>query len=175
MSTIFHQKTGIAFGILVVVIVAAAVYAGERGSFSNSDDTNASNASSDITTTVPVTPATGQTTPATAPSSAPGSTASYSYKNGTYSATGTYDSPGGQDEIAVSLTIANDVVTDATVTSVIADRESLHYQNRFISGYKQYVVGQKLSSIHLTRVSGSSLTPAGFDAALERIKSQAQA
>ena len=97
------------------------------------------------------------------------------YKNGTYSANGTYYSPGGQDEIAVTVTLANDIITDATVTSVSADHTSLRYQNKFISGYKQYVIGQNIKNLNLTVVSGSSLTPEGFNSALAKIKAQSKA
>jgi len=54
------------------------------------------------------------------------------------------------------------------------NRESQHYQSRFLSGYKQYVVGKNISSVNLTNVSGSSLTPIGFDNALTQIKAQAK-
>jgi hypothetical protein len=97
------------------------------------------------------------------------------YKNGTYSANGTYNSPGGQDQISVSVTLVNDIITDATVTSIVADRTSQKYQNNFIAGYKQYVVGQNIANVNLTVVSGSSLTPVGFNNALTQIKVQAKA
>ncbi|HTK33096.1 MAG TPA: hypothetical protein VL335_00920 [Candidatus Paceibacterota bacterium] len=97
------------------------------------------------------------------------------YKDGTYTANGTYMSPGGQDEIKVTLTLKSDIVTDATVVTVIADHTSQRYQDKFISGYKQYVVGQNISSLNVTVVSGSSLTSTGFNNALAKIKTQAKA
>jgi uncharacterized protein with FMN-binding domain len=97
------------------------------------------------------------------------------YKDGTYTATGTYDSPGGLDNLGVSITIKGDVVTDATVTNMAGDRESSFYQNKFISGYKPYVIGKNIASINLTgSISGSSLTPIGFNKALATIKAQAK-
>ena len=96
------------------------------------------------------------------------------YKDGTYSANGTYNSPGGQDQIAVTLVLKNDIVTDATVTTVVADRTSQKYQDKFIAGFKQYVVGQNISSLKLTVVSGASLTPIGFNDALAKIKANAK-
>lgn len=108
------------------------------------------------------------------PATVPKQTASV-YKNGTYTATGSYGSPGGQEQIAVTLTLANDIITSSSVTPEAGDRTSLRYQNAFISGYQQYVVGQNIASVNLTYVSGSSLTPIGFDNALASIKSQAKA
>ncbi|MEI6396625.1 MAG: hypothetical protein WCO48_00925 [Candidatus Taylorbacteria bacterium] len=99
----------------------------------------------------------------------------YAYKNGTYSANGSYMSPGGQDQLLVTLTIANDIVTSASVTVQSADRTSQKYISRFLSGYQSYVVGQDISTLNLTRISGSSLTPIGFNNALSQIKAQAKA
>ena len=97
------------------------------------------------------------------------------YKNGTYSATGSYMSPGGYDQLGVSLTIQNDIVTAATVTNMAGDGRSSRYQNAFIGGYKPYVIGQNIASINLSYVSGASLTPAGFNDAVAQIKAQAKA
>ncbi len=98
----------------------------------------------------------------------------YTYKNGTYSADGSYDSPGGPDSIGVTLTLQNDIVTNVSVTPNPGDRTSARYQNAFISGYKQYVIGKNISGLNLGKVSGSSLTPIGFNNALTQIKAQAK-
>ena len=96
------------------------------------------------------------------------------YKDGTYSATGSYNSPGGPDQLGVTVTISNDVIADVSVTSGAGDRTSQRYQNMFISSYKQFVVGQDISSLNLGKISGSSLTPIGFNDALAKIKTQAK-
>jgi hypothetical protein len=96
------------------------------------------------------------------------------YKNGTYSAIGSYFSPGGEDQLAVTLVLKNDLITDVSVTPQAGDRTSERYQNMFIADYKQYVVGKNIADVYLTKISGSSLTPQGFDDALAQIKSQAQ-
>ena len=96
------------------------------------------------------------------------------YKDGTYSAIGSYDSPGGLDRLGVSVTIANDVVTDSSLTLMPGDHTSSRYQQAFAGGYKAQVIGKAVDSIHLDTVSGSSLTPIGFDQALAAIKSKAK-
>ena len=96
------------------------------------------------------------------------------YKDGTYSAIGSYDSPGGLDRLGVSVTIANDVVTDSSLTLMPGDRTSSRYQQAFAGGYKAQVIGKAVDSIHLDTVSGSSLTPIGFDQALAAIKAKAK-
>jgi uncharacterized protein with FMN-binding domain len=140
-------------GILVIVLAAYAV--------SNHKTTLASSrTTSKITQASPTASATAS--------------ASDAYKDGTYSATGTYASPGGQEEIGVQLTIKNNTVTDSTLTEY-ADGESRQYQDMFASGYKSLVIGKKLDDVNLTVVSGSSLTSSGFNQAVSSIKSEAKA
>lgn len=97
------------------------------------------------------------------------------YKDGTYTATGTYMSPGGEDKLTVSLTLKDNVIADVSVVQGAGDRTSVKFQNYFIGGYKEYVLGKNINEVHLTKVSGSSLTPKGFNDALEQIKMQAKA
>ncbi|MDR3519923.1 MAG: FMN-binding protein [Candidatus Pacebacteria bacterium] len=125
-----------------------------------------------VATTTP-TPVTIPTTPTTPPVDTPKQTSVY--KDGTYSATGSYMSPGGYDQIAVTVTLKNDIITSVSATPEAGDNTSARYQARFISGYQQYVLGKNIASVNLTVVSGSSLTPKGFNDALAQIKSQAKA
>ncbi len=99
----------------------------------------------------------------------------YTYTNGTYTASGTYRTPESNETLNVTLTLKNDIVTDVSLdTSRIRDRESKQYVAKFVSGYKQYVVGKNISTLSLGKVSGSSLTPIGFNNAVTSIKSQAK-
>ncbi len=96
------------------------------------------------------------------------------YKNGTYKETGSYTSPAGPEQIDVSLTLKDDVVSDATVEPKATAPASVKFQGQFVSGFKEFVVGKKLDEINLDKVSGSSLTPKGFNEALSKIKTDAQ-
>jgi hypothetical protein len=95
------------------------------------------------------------------------------YQNGTYSATGHYSSPGGLEALGVTLTVSNDIVTASQVSSGATNPTAQSYQQQFIAGYQSQVVGKPLSAINVTKVSGSSLTPHGFNDAVTQIKSQA--
>jgi uncharacterized protein with FMN-binding domain len=97
------------------------------------------------------------------------------YKDGTYTAIGEYHAPSGSESINVSLTIKDDVISDATVTGTAKNPASKMNQDKFISGYKALVVGKKVDDVNLSNVSGSSLTPMGFNTALEQIKTEAKA
>lgn len=96
------------------------------------------------------------------------------YKDGTYNAEGNYRTPGGNESIGVKITLTGGVITDASVTQNASGGEAEEYQQRFANAYKSEVVGKKIDSVSLSRVAGSSLTPIGFDNALDAIKSDAQ-
>jgi uncharacterized protein with FMN-binding domain len=118
----------------------------------------------------------GATTPVTtgAPATSNASTAS-AYKDGTYSATGSYNSPGGNEDITISLTLKDGVVTTTSAQSGAHEAEGREYQSQFIASYKSQVVGKSLDSLQLSKVSGSSLTSQGFNDAVAQIKAKAKA
>lgn len=95
------------------------------------------------------------------------------YNDGVYATTGNYTSPGGPETIDVTLTVTGGVITDASVVGNAVNPGSKKFQGQFIGGYKEFVIGKELSGLSLSVVSGSSLTPKGFNDALEDIRSQA--
>ena len=97
------------------------------------------------------------------------------YKDGTYNARGSYQSPAGSESIDVELTLKDGVISDVTVTGDGLSPTSKEYQGKFIDGVKNAVVGKKINGLKLDRVAGSSLTPKGFDNALSQIQTQAKA
>ena len=140
----------------VVVIIAVAViffYTSQKSS------TAPTGAVSDQVTTVPT------ETSAT----------SGVYKDGTYSVVGNYVSPGGPREVNVSVTLQGDVITDSTFEGLATDATSKRFQEEFAGGFKTMVVGKKIDEVQLTKVAGSSLTPKGFNDALEKVKTEAKA
>ena len=97
------------------------------------------------------------------------------YADGTYTAEGSYATPESVETISVTVTLENDVVTDVEVSGDPQKRESVQYQGQFIGGIADVVVGQDIDDISVSRVAGSSLTSAGFNQAIEEIKSEAAA
>ncbi len=124
-------------------------------------------------TTSQTSEAANTTSTSTAASSDAATTANY--KDGTYTATGKYISPGGDEQVGLTVTIKDGVVTATSLDTSDATGEAAEYQERFASGYKSLVIGKKIDSISLSRLSGSSLTANGFNDALDTIKEQAQA
>ena len=114
-----------------------------------------------------------ETPEATAPSAPTESAVSSAYNDGTYTAEGPYRSPMGSENITVALTVADDTVTAVSVTPHGVEA-SAFWQGKFVSGVQTLVVGKRLTDLQLTNVSGSSLTPIGFNVAVEAIRAQAK-
>lgn len=95
------------------------------------------------------------------------------YKDGTYTAGGSYQTPETVEKISVSITVKSDTVTAVEVTGDPQASETKHYQSQFIGGISAQVVGKKLDEISVSRVSGSSLTSKGFNQALATIRTEA--
>ncbi len=97
------------------------------------------------------------------------------YTDGTYSAIGNYNSPGGAETIGVSLVLKDDIITSATVTAQATRPQSKMFQDMFIGAFASQVVGKNIADLNLSKISGSSLTPKGFNDAVAKIKAQAKA
>jgi len=97
------------------------------------------------------------------------------YTDGTYTAEGSYSTPGGEESIQVELTVADDVVTNVTVTPQATGGNAERFQGEFASGIADEVVGAELAGLSVDKVSGSSLTGDGFNAALDSIRADAEA
>ncbi len=125
----------------------------------------------DAVVTTPATepPATTATTPETP-------TVDTVYENGVYNTVTEYRAPNNaQHVVTVNLTLANDVVTAATV-SYSGDNvaASKNYQNKFDAALPTQVIGKKLDTISLSRVGGASLTTDAFNKAVIAIKADAK-
>jgi len=95
------------------------------------------------------------------------------YKDGTYTADGSYQAPSGRESITVTLTLASDKVTAVKIGTHATDPNARQYQAMFASGISSVVVGKDIDSLGVTRVAGSSLTSGGFRVALAAIEKQA--
>jgi uncharacterized protein with FMN-binding domain len=107
--------------------------------------------------------------PTRTPTPAPAS----GYRDGTYTATSSYRTPGGTQSIRVTLVISGGTIVDSTVTGLASGKTSQAFQQDFIANYQPFVTGRKLDQLNLTKVSSSSLTPNGFNRAVANIQGQA--
>lgn len=96
------------------------------------------------------------------------------YADGTYTAEGAYSTPDSVETITVTVTLADDVITDVEVSGDPQLAESRQYQSAFIGGIADAVVGKNIDEIAVSRVAGSSLTSGGFNAAIAQIKAEAE-
>ncbi len=97
------------------------------------------------------------------------------YKDGTYTAEGDYATHVGPEAINITVTLKDNVITDTQFQGTPNAPMSQRFMDMFSQNYKTLVVGKNINEVHLGKVSGSSLTPKGFNDALEKIKAQAKA
>lgn len=127
-------------------------------------------------------PAASDPAPASASaSSAPSAAASGSavaaggLKDGSYSADGDYQSPGGLSRIGVTVTLQGGVISAVKVVPKAEDGTARQYESQFASGISGVAVGKKIEGLKVGAVSGSSLTSQGFEKALQSIEEEAAA
>lgn len=97
------------------------------------------------------------------------------YADGTYTAEGSYRTPETVEKLSVTLTVADDVVTQVAVSGDPQAPETRNFQGQFIVGIADVVVGRPLEGLDVDRVAGSSLTSEGFDEAVGKIREEAAA
>jgi len=95
-------------------------------------------------------------------------------QNGQYQAVGNYTSPGGPETILVDIHIENDTIVEANVEVQASRAVSKRYQREFVNHFKPMVIGKNIAELKLDKVAGSSLTPKGFNEALQKILSEAK-
>lgn len=96
------------------------------------------------------------------------------YKDGTYSVKGNYTSPAGPEEFPVTITLASDIIVDASIEVNSENAGSKNFQTQFKDNFKEFVISKNIDEVNLSKVSGSSLTPKGFNDALAKVKTQAK-
>lgn len=96
------------------------------------------------------------------------------YNNGSYTKTGSYNSPGGAESVTVTVNVKDDVVQSVNVVSNTNNETSKNFQGLFIAGINAQVVGKRLESVSVGVVNGSSLTGSGFNSAIASIKAEAK-
>ncbi|WP_028463420.1 hypothetical protein [Nocardia sp. 348MFTsu5.1] len=130
----------------------------------------------------------GSDTPTSAPSTATqtsevavanaGAIADSPYKDGQYTAVGTYTTPGGKEEkIGVTVNLANSVITTFEVDTSLSDGLPQVFQNNVKEALisDNLVAGKSIDDLVISTMAGSSLSPWGFNDAIDQIKEQAKA
>jgi hypothetical protein len=107
------------------------------------------------------------------PTPTPTPTPTYDYTDGSYSARGSYTSPGGNETLRVTLTVAHDIIQSIEVKSVHVDPTAAQYEAMFEAGISAVAVGKDLATLNVGAVGGSSLTCQGFNAAIATIRNEA--
>jgi len=96
------------------------------------------------------------------------------YRNGRYTATGHYLTPGGNESIAVSIDVEGDMVAASTIEVEATSPTARQFQEQFRTTIAGRVTARPLSGLSVSRVSGASLTSLGFNDALAKIRQEAK-
>ncbi len=164
-----NTNTKSIIGFLVFAGVAAGAVAFALSSKKDTDPVQTQDNKSNPTTSIATSTIEATTTASSTPP-----LAVTEYKNGTYSASGTYKSPAGIEIVNVSVVLENDIVTETSFKGMAENPKSIGFQEQFANGYRALVIGKNIDTIKLTKVSGSSLTPIGFNDALGKIRDEAE-
>lgn len=157
-----RRPNTVIISVIVIILLAAATVGTIMLTDKSKDNDSKNPGTSDVSDTPPA-------------STESGTTANDGmYKDGTYTETGSYTTPGGPESITVTITLAGGVVTATSAEGSGGNGNTIEYQGKFIGGYKDEVIGKKIDDVSLSRVSGSSLTSQGFNNAIDAIKKDAQ-
>lgn len=154
-------------GIIIVAVIGFFVY--WMGNSSATPVVDNSNSNTDNTI------GNNQTSAAQETTNPNGTTTSIAsgYKDGTYSSTQSYMSPGGSDSLGVTVTLKNNLISQVSVKNMANDGTSKMYQNRFIGAIQSVVAGKSITNLKVGVVSGASLASNAFNAALAQVRTQA--
>lgn len=154
--TLPRTKKMVLSGAAATILLLTAACGGETD-----DSTSDSGSSSESTTDAGEDASTGAAT---------------TYTAGDYTAEGSYQTPGGQQSVEVEVTLAEDgTISAVTVTPQADGGNSEQFQTKFAGGIADEVVGTKIDDLDVSKVSGSSLTSGGFNAAIDVILDEAAA
>lgn len=156
--------------ISLIVIIAIALIAGITYVVTQGNDTVSvvQTKSASTTGATDTTDSTNTTT-----SDATSTTSSSTYNDGSYTATASFDTPGGPESVTVTVTLVDDIVKNVSTTGSATHGDSAQYQSVFLANYESYVSGKSIDDISLSRVAGASLTSDGFNSAIAEIKRDA--
>lgn len=148
-------------GLIIIIAIGIFAYQGQQ-----SNNTGGSNVQMISPTTV------SEQTNNQAPSEA---MAENEYQDGVYTAEGSYTSPGGAENIGVTVTLKDGIIENAEIETMGNRPNTVKFQEIFKQNFEQFVIGKNIDEVELDKVSGSSLSPKGFNDALEKIKAGAKA
>ncbi|WP_143194373.1 hypothetical protein [Micromonospora sp. CB01531] len=94
------------------------------------------------------------------------------YADGTYTVRGVYG--GAPSYMAITLTLADDTITDVTVEPMPENNDtSRGYQERFAAAVPDEVIGKPIADLTVGKLAGASGCADGFNDALTKIRDQA--
>ena len=96
------------------------------------------------------------------------------YKDGTYTASASYQVPRDTNTLNATITLVNDTITKISTTSDYNSGESRRYTSGFASSISNAVKGKKISDSKVSVVGGASLTSMAFNDVIDSVISKAK-
>ncbi|USN44730.1 MAG: hypothetical protein H6500_02715 [Candidatus Woesearchaeota archaeon] len=102
----------------------------------------------------------------------PGTTGEFMIPDGTYTDTGRFMTPAGENEIEITLSVKDGIIETFEMKGITLNKEaSVKYFDQYQEGISSYVIGKPLANLEVpAKISGSSLTSKGVQSALDSIK-----
>lgn len=97
------------------------------------------------------------------------------FKDGTFTKTAPYQTPGGTETVTVTVALRSGTITSVKVVGSEHTANAKHYVEAFAGGVGAQVVGKKIAGLQVGAIAGSSLTPNGFNTAVAQIEPAAKA
>jgi uncharacterized protein with FMN-binding domain len=99
-----------------------------------------------------------------------------SYKDGTYTADGSYDADDGDvhEDIDFALEVVDGKVASLELIGEAGHPISKHHQEDFMAAMPAQIIGKDIADLQVETISGASDTTTGFKKALADIQKQAQ-
>ncbi len=95
------------------------------------------------------------------------------YTDGEYTASGSYQTPGGKEAIDVEISLSGDIVTAVVVHPQGLTPTALEFETLFAEGIGTEIIGKDIDTLSVSRIAGSTLTGGGFRRALDDIRKAA--
>lgn len=108
-------------------------------------------------------------------SSSSSAASSSGFKDGTFTKTAPYQTPGGTETVTVTVALRAGTISSVKVVGSEHTANAKHYVEAFAGGVGAQVVGKKIAGLQVGAIAGSSLTPNGFNTAVAQIEAAAKA
>jgi len=118
----------------------------------------------------PLVPTTASAPSTPTDSVTPTTPAGSGYKDGTFQADASYRVERHQEQIGVTVSLQNGIITTVSIVNSESNSTSAFYQERFAQAFQAQVVGRPIADLKLPVIAGASKTTDGFNQAIDQVR-----